>query len=127
VRVEGVVSQADALVRIRAADILIGEGTSTMHEGAALRTPMVLVPGPISETLLLAQALGRHHAAHSIEPQEVSADALMRAFRAVLDDPQGTEAMMERASSLVTGGGGAEAAARLVLQIGAKRRSASAV
>ncbi|HEY8610627.1 MAG TPA: hypothetical protein VIL69_04965 [Roseomonas sp.] len=122
----GVISQADALLHIRAADIVMGEGTSTMHEAAALRTPMVLVPGPISETLLLAEALGRHKAAHSFLPEAVSADALAQAFRAVLDDPMETKAMSARAESLVTGGGGVEAAARLILDIGAKRQAAIA-
>ncbi len=126
VRVEGVVPQADALARIRAADVVLGEGTSTMHEAAALRSPMVLVPGPISETLLLARALDRNGAALSIEPEAVGAEALAEAFRSVLGDPRGTEARAARASSLVTGGGGVEAAARLVLEIGARRRAAPA-
>ena len=124
VRLHGLVSQADALAQIRAADILLGEGTSTMHEGAALQTPMVLVPGPISETLLLARALGRHKAAHSIEPTEVSTEALARAFQALLNDPQESTTMTARASALVMGGGGVEAAARIVLDLGAKRRTA---
>lgn len=125
VRVEGVVPQADALARIRAADIVLGEGTSTMHEAAALRSTMVLVPGPISETLLLARALDQSKAAYAIEPEAVSTEALARAFRSVLDDPQETEAMSARALSLVTGGGGVEAAARVVLDVGARRRAAS--
>ncbi len=125
VRVEGVIPQAGALARIRAADIVLGEGTSTMHEAAALRSAMVLVPGPISETLLLARAMGRSKAAYSIEPEAVSTEALAHAFRSVLDDPKETEAMSARALSLVTGGGGVEAAARVVLDVGAKRRAAS--
>jgi hypothetical protein len=127
VRVEGVIPQADALARIRAADIVLGEGTSTMHEAAALRSAMVLVPGPISETLLLARALGQSKAAYSIEPEAVSREALAQAFRSVLDAPQETDAMSARALSLVTGGGGVEAAARVVLDIGAKGRAASAL
>ncbi|MFH5923567.1 hypothetical protein [Roseomonas xinghualingensis] len=120
---KGVVSQAEALLHIRAADIMIGEGTSTMHEAAGLETPLVLVPGPISETLLLGAALGRHQAAHHFPPDAVSADGLAEAFRSVLGDPVRTEAMLARAKSLITGGGGVEAAARLVLETGAKRRA----
>jgi hypothetical protein len=63
VRVAGVVPAAEALQHTRAADILLGEGTSTMHEGAALRTPLVLVPGPIQEASVLAQRLGEQGAA----------------------------------------------------------------
>jgi hypothetical protein len=123
VRLQGVLSQSDALEHIRAADIVMGEGTSTMHEAAGLGTPMVLVPGPISETLLLATALGREKAAHAFLPEAISADALQAAFRAILADPEATRAMTERARALVTGGGGVEAAARLVLKIG-KRAAA---
>jgi hypothetical protein len=126
VRMEGVVSQSDALLHIRAADIVMGEGTSVMHEAAGLGTPMVLTPGPISETLLLAEALGRHGAAHSFVPEAVSPEALAGAFQAVMADPAETEAMAARAMTLVTGGGGVEAAARLVLEIGASRRAAKA-
>jgi hypothetical protein len=100
IRVHGLVTQADALAQIRAADILLGEGTSTMHEGAALQTPMVLVPGPISETLLLARALSRNEAAHSIEPTEVSPEALAHAFQVLLDDPHESAAMAARAAAL---------------------------
>ena len=57
VTVLGVVTPPEALVFAQAADILIGEGTSTIHEGAALRTPLVVVPGPIQEILRLAKAL----------------------------------------------------------------------
>ncbi|WP_458094632.1 hypothetical protein [Roseomonas sp. WA12] len=119
----GVVPQPDALLYIKAADIVIGEGTSTMHEAAALSTPMVLTPGPISETLLLAEALARHDAAPSFPPEAIAADTMAAAFRTILDNPARTEAATARALSLVTGGGGVEAAARLVLEIGAKRRA----
>jgi hypothetical protein len=117
VRLQGVVSQADALLHIRAADIAIGEGTSTMHEAAALGTPMVLVPGPISETLLLAAALEREQAAHVFVPDMVEKEGIKAAFRSILQGGEATAAMAERARSLVTGGGGVEAAARLVLDI----------
>ena len=93
---------------------------------ASVKRSGTLVPGPISETLLLGEALGRHGAAHSFLPDAVSPDALEGAFRAVLDRPGETAAMLERARTLVTGGGGVDAAARLVLDIGAKRRAATA-
>jgi hypothetical protein len=118
VRLKGVISQEEALSHIRAADIAIGEGTSTMHEAAALGTPMVLVPGPISETLLLAEALGREKAAHAFMPEDIGSEGLEAAFRAILGNAEATATMTGRARSLVTGGGGVEAAARLVLDIG---------
>jgi hypothetical protein len=120
VRLRGVISQEEALLHIRAADIAIGEGTSTMHEAAALGTPMVLVPGPISETLLLAEALGREKAAYAFMPEEIESQGFEAAFRAILGNAQATAAMTGAAMSLITGGGGVEAAARLVLEIGGR-------
>lgn len=126
VRIEGVVPQAEALRHISAADIVIGEGTSTMHEAAALGTPMVLLPGPISETLLLAEALGRNGAAPVFLPDAITPEGVTGAFRTLLDNISARQAMTARARSLVTGGGGVDAAARLVLEIGARRRTAAA-
>ncbi|RKK05628.1 hypothetical protein EBE87_10730 [Pseudoroseomonas wenyumeiae] len=119
-RCRGVLPQAEALRHISASDIVIGEGTSTMHEGAALGTPLVLMPGPISETLLLAEALGREQAAPCFPPGTVDAEKLAAAFRGILDDSAATAGVTARARALVSGGGGVEAAARLVLEIGAR-------
>ncbi len=125
VTVQGVVTPAEALIHARAADILIGEGTSTMHEGAALRTPLVLVPGPIQEATLLGTRLGQEKAAHAFTIDTVTADLFARTFEAVLTRGEEREAMTERAFTLVTGGGGVAAAARLVLEVAAGRRALS--
>ena len=121
VTVRGVVTPAEALLHERAADILVGEGTSTMHEGAALRTPLVLVPGPIQEATLLATRLGEERAAHVLPIGKVTPEALAVTFGSVLAGGAGWEAMVGRAFSLVTGGGGVAAAARLVLEVAARR------
>jgi hypothetical protein len=126
VRLQGVVPQSDALMQIRAADVVIGEGTSTMHEAAALGTPMVLLPGPISETLLVAEALAREDAAQVFRPDGIDQPGVLAALRRVLDASEATSAMASRALSLVTGGGGVEAGARLVLDV-ARRRKAGIV
>jgi hypothetical protein len=126
VRLQGVVPQSDALMQIRAADVVIGEGTSTMHEAAALGTPMVLLPGPISETLLVAEALAREDAAQVFRPDGIDLHGVLAALRRVLDASEATSAMASRALSLVTGGGGVEAGARLVLDV-ARRRKAGVV
>ncbi len=123
VSVQGVVTPAEALLHTRAADAVIGEGTSTMHEGAALRTPLVLVPGPIAEATLLAQALGRERAATALTLQQATPATFASAFRAALDGDHEHHAMLERAHALVTGGGGTLAAARVVLEIAARRRA----
>ena len=122
VGVKGIVTPAESLLHTRAASAVVGEGTSTMHEGAALRTPLVLVPGPIPEAALLAQALGRAGAAQVLTLQGTTPDALAPVFRAALDGAPGQAAMLDRAHALVTGGGGAAAAARVVLDVAARRR-----
>ena len=97
VQVKGVVTPAESLLHTSAASAVVGEGTSTMHEGAALRTPLVLVPGPIPEIMLLAQALDRAGAAQVFTLQQAVPDALAGAFRAALDDAPGRTAMLDRA------------------------------
>lgn len=125
VRVESVVTPPEALLFERAADILIGEGTSTMHEGAALRTSLVLVPGPIQETQLLARKLSECSAADVFSIEAVTPDVFAATFRSILAGGGERAAMLDRAHALVTGGGGADAAARLVLDIAARRTAAN--
>ncbi len=124
VRVHGVLPREEVLLRMRAAAVLVAEGTSTMHEGAAMGTPLVLVPGPIRETELLATRLAEHGAAHALLGEAVGTGRLRDALAAVLDDPAGTEAMTGRARDAVTSGGGVAAAARLVLDLAERRRAA---
>jgi hypothetical protein len=124
VTVRGVVTPTEALVYAQAADILLGEGTSTMHEGAALRTPLVLVPGPIREATLLGTGLGAQQAAHAFPIEQVTAAGFASAFETVLTRPEARDAMTARALALVTGGGGVAAAARVVLEA-ARRRPAA--
>src|SRR4051812_3291807 len=90
-----------------------------MHEGVALRTPLVLVPGPLREATLLATQLGEEGAAHVLPIGEVTPEALAATFGAVLAGGAGQEAMVGRAFPLVTGGGGV--VARLVLEVAARR------
>ena len=123
VTVLGVVTPPEALVFEQAADILIGEGTSTIHEGAALRTPLVVVPGPIQEILRLAKALKDRQAAHVLAIGEVTAATLADAFDTILGQPGRRDAMTGRAHALVTGGGGVMAAARLVLDVASRHRA----
>ena len=123
VRVHGLLPQAEALMQMRAASAVIAEGTSTMHEAAALGTPLVLTPGPIAETTLLARKLAEHRAATTLMPDEVGAERMTGALGAILANPAGSTAAASRAASLVTGGGGVMAAARLVLELAARRKA----
>ncbi len=115
VRVEGVVTPAQSLLHASAADIVIGEGTSTMHEAAALRSALVLMPGPIREAELLAQGLARESAASTFTRAQTTVEALMAAFRTALTPGRALENRLDRARELVTGGGGARRAAEAIL------------
>ena len=121
--VKGVVTPAEALLFTRAADAVVGEGTSTMHEGAVLRTPLVLLPGPIAEATLLAQALARERAGMLILPEQTTAAVLTAAFLAALTPSPEQARMLDRAQVLITGGGGAVSAARIVLDVASRRRA----
>ena len=123
VRVHGLLPQGEALMQMRAASAVVAEGTSTMHEAAALGTPLVLAPGPIKETTVLAEKLAEHKAACTILPHQVSVARLTEAFTAILADPAASAAMAGRAMSLVTGGGGVMAAAQVVLDLAARQRA----
>lgn len=117
VRVKGVVTPQQSLLYTRSADVLLGEGTSTMHEGAALSTPLILIPGPIQETTLLAHKLGEMKAAAVIELPDATPARFKKAITAALKQDATVLAMAERARKAVTGGGGVKAAADLVLEI----------
>ena len=125
VRVRGVVTPAESLMYTRAARLVVAEGTSTMHEAAALGTPLLLVPGPIQETWLLGTRLGEQRAAHLVWIESVDADRFSKVVESVLLDEEGTRAMTQRAHALVTGGGGVQAAAAAVLELATSRRRAA--
>ena len=122
VMVENVVSASDALLFNRAADILIAEGTSTMHEAAALRTPLVIVPGPFQEAELLGQRLGERGAAALIPHDRATAKNFMRAFEAILSSERERTTRTDLAYSLIAGGGGVRQAAELVLDVAERRK-----
>jgi hypothetical protein len=83
------------------------------------------VPGPIQEATLLATRLGERKAAHVFPIGKVTPEALVAPFGSVLAGTAEREAMVERAHSLVTGGGGVMTAARLVLEVAARSRVTS--
>ncbi len=123
VRVNGVVTPQQSLLYTRAADVVIGEGTSTMHEGAALSTSLVLVPGPIQEATLLARKLGERQAAFVMEVQDATPARFDETLTTALHGGPMVAAMVQRARGLITGGGGARAAAKLVLDLARNYRA----
>jgi hypothetical protein len=123
VRVNGVVTPRQSLIYTRAANIVVAEGTSTMHEAAALRTPLVLVPGPIQEAMVLARCLGEHRAADAFTLEAATPETFATVFRRLLAEGALETAKTARAYELVTGGGGVEAAARLVLDVAEQHKS----
>ena len=125
VHIGGVVTPQQSLIFTRAANIVIAEDTSTMHEACALRTALVLVPGPIQEATLLARCLGEHRAADVFDIATLTSASLAATFRNVLGGGPLRTAMTARAYDLITGGGGVEAAARLVHDIAQGQRATS--
>ena len=81
------------------------------------------MPGPIQEATLLARCLDEHRAADVFTLESVTPETFATAFRAILADGPSRTARTERAYELVTGGGGVEAAARLVLEVAERQRS----
>ena len=127
VSVKGVVTPTEALLHARAGDVLVAEGTSTMHEGAALRTPLLLIPGLIPEATVLAERLAQEGAAPLLKIASVTAATLADAFSTLLADTAANTAMLDRAATLITGGGGTDAAAQLILDVAARHRAAQLV
>ncbi len=121
VTVVDVVPPDQMLVYLRAADIAVTEGSNMTQEAAALGTPIVMIPGPIYETWLLGTRLYEQEAASIIWIEHVTPDSVVDFFRTVLTGSSSRAAMVRRAKELVTGGGGVEAAARLVLKTVADR------
>ena len=125
VHVEGVVTPARSLLHASAADIVVGEGTSTMHEAAALRSALVLMPGPIREAELLAHGLARERAASTFTREQTTPEGVMEAFRSALTSEPRQEDRLDRARALVTGGGGAKRAAEAILGLHGRSHLAS--
>ena len=122
VDVVGLVTPAESLVYTRAANIVIAEGTSTAHEAAAVRTPLVMIPGLIKETWLLGTRLHENDAAQVVWIEAVSPESLAHTFTTIVDKAHQTTPMLDRAYAIVTGGGGVEAAAHEVLRIAAEHK-----
>ena len=125
VHVKGLVSPAQSVLHTRAADVVVGEGTSTMHEGAALRTSLVLMPGPIREAEMTAAGLAKAGAAQSLTRERTTPERVAEAFRKALTPGTARDAGLELAYQLVTGGGGADTAAHRVLALMDVRATAS--
>lgn len=123
VKVVGTVSPAESLLYTRAAAVVVAEGTSTTHEAAALRTPLLMVPGTIRETWTLGTRLKEQHAAHILWIEQVTPASVAQVFERALVDTEERTRMLDAAHALVTGGGGAAAAARRVLDIVAARKA----
>ena len=63
VDVVDIVPPARMLVYLRAVDVAVTEGSNMTQEAAALGTPIIMVPGAIYETWLLATRLHEQDAA----------------------------------------------------------------
>lgn len=118
VTIKGIVPHVEMLTHIRAADIAVTEGSNMTQEAAALGTPIMMIPGTIYESWLLGTRLHEHDAARIEWIERVTPESIAAHFRAILDDVNVRERLVQNARELVWGGGGVEAAARRVIEVG---------
>ena len=109
------------LTYIRAADVALTEGSNATQEACALGTPILMVPGPIYETWLLATHLHAVGGARVVWIEKVTAAALAATLQQLLHDARGRKTMTDNARQAVSGGGGVAAAARWVVEAGRAR------
>ncbi|MDQ6618298.1 MAG: hypothetical protein M3Z31_01125 [Pseudomonadota bacterium] len=126
VHVVGPLPPHTMLTYIRAADVAVTEGSNMTFEAAALRTPILMVPGTIHETWVLGTHLRRSNAAVVLWIETVTVETVKDALHDILDNDGTRAARVERAEQMLMQGGGAEAAARFVLQMGTHGAAASA-
>ncbi|MDQ3702923.1 MAG: hypothetical protein M3442_18665, partial [Chloroflexota bacterium] len=115
VTLQGVVTPEQAWECLAGADLAVVEGTSTLFDAAVLRTPVLMVPGPIYECALEGTWVNENGAGVVMRPGEVTPLSMARTFRAALE-PAGAA---KRASLLheLVGTGGRDHAVAAVLEV----------
>jgi len=103
-----------------AADVVVGEGTSTVFETIAAGTPLLMVPGPIYETWLIGTHLYEADAAVILWTERVTAESMAEHLERILSQPQLTLERAVRAKKFL-GDDGTEHAAQILLELLEKR------
>lgn len=99
-----------------AADIVVGEGTSTVFETIAAGTPLLMVPGPIYETWLIGTHLFEADAARILWTEHVSPESVEKHLEEIVSSPERTAERVARAKKFL-GDDGTEFAARVLLEL----------
>ncbi len=119
VEIVGIVSPETARDYVAAADAVVLEGTTTLFDAAAARTPVVMVPGLIHETALEGTWVNEGGAGIVLRPEHVTHHSMTWALRQALDPIAGAE-RSQRLYDLV-GTGGRDLAVATVLGVIADR------
>jgi hypothetical protein len=116
VTVMGMLSPSAVATFLAAADIVILEGTSTLFATALVRTPIIMVPGPIYETSLEGSWVADNDAGLVIRPEHVTRRSMQRLMSDILESPGAARARSLRLAALI-GSGGMDLAVATVLRV----------
>jgi glycosyltransferase involved in cell wall biosynthesis len=122
VEVKGMIAPDHVADYLTAADVVVLEGTSTLFDAASAGTPVIMVPGPIYETLAEAAWLEEEQAGLAVRSENATRANMARLMAAIIDDPEAAAARSARLRAIVGSGGqvkAAEAILRVVDQTGA--------
>lgn len=109
------------LTYLRAADVAITEGSNATQEACALGTPVLMIPGTIYEAWLLGTHLHAVNGAKVIWIEKLGAPLLAKNLAELLNNKKSRQEVVANALHAVSGGLGIDAAARWVINAGARR------
>jgi glycosyltransferase involved in cell wall biosynthesis len=116
--VKGMIAPDEVAAYVAAADIVVLEGTSTLFEAARAGTPVIMVPGPIYETLAEAAWLEETQAGTVLRPGEATRRNMAERMTNILDDRPAAVGRSARLSAIVGPGGEAKAVAVIFALLG---------
>lgn len=99
-----------------AADVVVGEGTSTVLETIVAGTPLLMVPGTIYETWLIGTHLKEADAASVLWTERVSPESTRDHLQEIFSNPARARERAARAKKFL-GRDGTEQAAQILLQV----------
>lgn len=121
IEIRGVLSAKEMRQLYAAADIVVGEGTSTTFETIAAGTPLLMVPGTIYETWLIGTQLYERNAAGILWTERVTPKSMREHLERILENPDETRQRVKRAKEFL-GTDGTPAATAILLELLEKRR-----
>ena len=122
VEIKGMIAPNDVGEYLAAADIVVLEGTSTLFDAASAGTPVIMVPGPIHETLAEAAWLEEQEAGLVVRSEDATPTRIARSMREILDEPDAAAARSARLREIV-GDGGELKAVETVFRVAARTKA----